>query len=323
MPSFNRRSILLAPMALALATQASAEVFPSRPIKLIVPFGPGGTTDILARIMADGMARHLGQSIVVDNKAGATGVIGSEAVARAAPDGYTIGMATVTTHSVIPLTRKLSFDVRKDLTPVVNITNCPTVLSVGSHIPAKNIAEFVTLLKKSPDKYSFGSSGLGGAGHLKLEMFQYKTQTRLLHVPYKGIALVIQDVLGGQVDALTDDLPSSLPYVQAGKLKALAVSGPTRVPSLPDVATFAEQGIPEMNLMSWFGIVAPSGTPADAIAAMNLAANKALAEPKVREAIAKLSVFPAGGTSQEFGSVMAADRKSQDAILRQVNVRLE
>ncbi|QHI97731.1 ABC transporter substrate-binding protein [Xylophilus rhododendri] len=324
MPATDRRSLLLlAALAVAAAPALAAEAFPNHAIKIIVPFAPGGTTDILARIMADGMARYLGQSIVVDNRAGAAGAIGSEAVVRAAPDGYTLGIATVTSHSVLPLTRKLNYDVRKDLLPVVNIANCPTVWSAGMQVPAKNLTEFIALAKANPGRYSFGSSGAGGGGHLKMEMFQLRTGTQLLHVPYKGISFVIQDVLAGQVDVLSDDLPSSLPYIQGGKLKALAVSGNRRVPSLPDVPTYAEQGLPELGLFSWFGIVAPASTPPEVIARLNKAANDALAEPRIREAIEKLSVFPAGGTPQDFGKTMEDDRTSQAALLKAVNVKLD
>jgi len=324
MPATARRSLLvLAAWAVAAAPALAADVFPSHPVKIVVPFAPGGTTDILARIMADGMGRYLGQSVIVDNKAGAAGAIGSEAVVRAPADGYTLGIATVTSHSVLPLTRKLNYDVRKDLVPVVNIANCPTVWSANTQFPAKNLAELIELAKANPGKYSFGSSGAGGGGHLKMEMFQYRTGTKLLHVPYKGISFVIQDVLAGQVDTFSDDLPSSLPYIQSGKLKPLAVSGTRRVPSLPDVATYAEQGLPELGLLSWFGIVAPAATPPEVIARLNKAANDALAEPRIREAIEKLSVFPAGGTPQEFGRTMENDRASQGALLKAVNVKLE
>lgn len=319
----SKRTLLAtAALGMLCGAAAAADNFPSRPIKIIVPFGPGGTTDILARLMADGLTRELGQSVVVENRAGAAGAIGAEAVARAAGDGYTLGIATVTSHSVVPLTRTLNFDVRKDLAPVINIANCPTVWSVNPSVSANNLAEFIALAKKEPGKYAFGSSGQGGGGHLKMEMFQHKTGVQLLHVPYKGMGFVIQDILAGQVHTMTDDLPSSLPFLQSGKLRPLAVSGPNRVPGLENVATFAEQGIPEMNLMSWFGIVAPASTPAHVIAALNAAGNKVLSDPKVRDSIHKLSVFPAGGSAAEFGTTMENDRQAQAALLKAVNIRL-
>lgn len=318
------RKVLFATLlsALLLPIAALAQAWPSHPIKIIVPFGPGGTTDILARLMAEGMGRHLSQSIVVDNQAGATGIIGSEAVVRAPADGYTLGMATVTTHSVNPVTRKLRFDVKKDLTPVVNIANSPSVFAVRQGLPVKSMAELIALMKAEPGKYTFGSSGLGGAGHLTIELFQQLTQTKVLHVPYKGLGPAIQDALAGHLDMISDDLPSSLPYLKGGRLRALAVSGPKRAAALPDVPTYAEIGLRDLNLVNWFGLVAPAGTPPEIVARLNQAANQALAEPKIHEAILQLQVQPAGGTPQDFGDAMAKDMEIRRATAQRVKIEL-
>jgi tripartite-type tricarboxylate transporter receptor subunit TctC len=321
----DRKQFLMAAVAWGVcAGTANAQAqFPSRPVKIVVPFAPGGTSDTLARIIADGMSRQLSQPVVVDNKAGAAGTIGAEFVARAPADGYTLGFAHPSSHSVAPLVRKLNFDMAKDLVPVMNVGTCPTVWAVGANVPANTLTEFIALAKQNPGKYTFGSSGPGSSGHLKMELLQYRTGAQILHVPYRGMSFVIQDVLAGQVDSLSDDLPSSLPYIKAGKFKALAVSGPTRVPGLENVPTFGEQGLNDMRLLSWFGIVAPARTPPEVIAVLNAAGNSALADPKVREAIQKLNLTPAGGSAADFGAAMDSDRKTYEALLKAVPVKLE
>ncbi|WP_459616518.1 Bug family tripartite tricarboxylate transporter substrate binding protein [Bordetella sp. 2513F-2] len=315
--------LVAATSAVFSAGTHAAESFPHRPIQIVVPFATGGTTDILARIMADGMSKALGTSVVVENRAGATGIIGSEYVANAKPDGYTLGIATVSSHSVNPVVRKLRFDVQKDLVPVVNIANSPTVLVVGSSFPSPDFRKIIEAAKKEPGKYTFGMSGLGSGGHLKMELLKIKTGAEFLGVPYTGISPALQDAMAGRVDVVSDDLPSSLPFIQVGRLKAVAVANPRRLAELPDVPTYEELGIPEMNLRSWFGMVAPAGTPIEVIEKLNAAANEALKTEKVDTAIRKLAIEPAGGSAADFGKTWANDMAIQRQIARQVNIQLD
>jgi len=301
----------------------AADPFPNRPIQIVVPFAPGGTTDILARIMAEGMSTSLGTPVVVENRAGATGIIGSEHVVRSAPDGYTLGIATVSSHSVNPVVRKLKFDVQKDLVPVVNIANSPTVLVVSPSLPSKTFQDVIASARENPGKHTFGLSGLGSAGHLKMELLQLKTGADFLDVPYKGISAAIQDAMAGRVDVVSDDLPSSLPFINAGRLIPVAVSNPTRLPELPNVPTYEEVGLPEMNLRSWFGIVAPAGTPSAVIEKLNHAANEALKTENVNAAIRKLGVEPAGGTAAEFGKTWSDDMAIQRDIAQKLHIQVD
>jgi len=302
---------------------AQTQTFPNAPVRIIVPFSPGGTTDILARIMADGMSAFLKTSVVVENRAGATGMIGAEAVVRAAPDGYTLGIATVSSHSVNPVVRKLSFDVERDLTPVVNIANSPTVLVVRPDLPARTFAELIDAAKQNPGALTFGIAGLGSEGHLKSRLLYMLTGADFLPVPYKGLSAALQDAMGGRVDVVLDDLPSSLPYITTGRLRAVAVASPQRLPVMPDVPTYAEVGLPEMNINSWFGIVAPARTPPEIIAKLNAAANAALRTERTAQAIRKLSVEPAGGSPEDFGRTMNTHRAIQRQVAEKANIQLD
>ena len=288
---------LLAP-ASALA---QAQSYPNRPVVMIVPFAPGGSTDVIARVVADAMRYPLGQSVIAETRAGAGGSIGTAAIAKAAPDGYTIGMGTASTLAINPAAYKnLSYDVRTDLVPVGGIAAVPNIMTVNAELPAKNMAEFVALAKAQPGKFSYGSSGNGSVSHLMGEQFKLASKTDLVHVPYRGIGPALNDAIGGQIQVLFDNLPTSLPHVQSGKLRALAVSGPKRLAVLPDVPTFGELGMEDLNWMAFFGMVAPAHTPPAVIARLNDALNKALNEPTVREKLKAQQAEVTGGEPEKF-----------------------
>lgn len=259
-----------------LATAQSG--FPDQSIKLIVPFGPGGSTDLAARLIAEYAGRELGQSIIVENRAGAGGSIGMEYVAKSKPDGYTLGMATMSTHGANSAVygNKLKYDPIKDFAPITNVASTPSVFAVNPNVAANNMQQFIALAQANPNKYSFASPGTGSLGHANVEYFSALANIRLLHVPYKGAGAAMNDALAGQVDAITDNLPSALPHIKAGRLRALAVLSDKRSPALPDVPTYGELGYPQMGNGGWFGIVAPAGTPPSVITKLNKAILQAM-----------------------------------------------
>jgi tripartite-type tricarboxylate transporter receptor subunit TctC len=290
--------------ALAAAGAVSAQsAYPSQPIKLVVPFAPGGSTDLAARMIAEFGSRELGQTIVVENKAGAGGSLGMEFVAKARADGYTLGMATVSTHGANPAVygSKLKYDPVKDFAPVTNVATTPSVFAVHPKNPARDMKQFLALAKANPEKYSFGSPGTGSLGHANIEHFMALAQIKLLHVPYKGSGQAMNDALAGQVDAITDNLPSALPHIKSGKLRALAVLSEKRSPALPDVPTYGELGFPQMGGGGWFGVVAPAGTPPEVVAKLNAAFHKAMKNPDFIQRMDAAGATLIPGTPEEFG----------------------
>src|SRR5438045_3343206 len=276
---FGTSHIALAAFAFA---QASA-TYPTKPIRLVVPFPPGGATDILAREVAKHLTDAWGQSVVVDNRPGAGGNIGSELVAKAAPDGYTLEMGTVGTHAInASLYSKMPYDHVKDFAPVILVAGVPNVLVVNPEVPVKSVPELVAYAKANPGKLNFASSGSGTSIHLSGELFKTMTGVQMTHVPYKGSAPALTDLIGGQVQLMFDNLPSSPTFIKAGKLRALAVPSPTRAPALPDVPTVADT-VPGFEASSWFGVLAPAGTPPEIIARINGEVTKWLATPEAKE----------------------------------------
>jgi len=305
-------------------TASAQDRYPSKPIRLIVPFPPGGTTDIVARVVAEKMGGVLGQAVVVDNRGGAGGAIGAEAIAKAAPDGYTIGMATVSTHAINPaLKQNLPYDAIKDFTPITKLVAVHNVMSVNASVKAGDMKQFVALAAGQPGKVTFASPGNGSLGHMMGELFKVASRTDLLHVPYKGAGPALNDVLGGQVDVLFDNLPSSLAHIQSGKLRALAVAGPARSEALPDVPTFAELGLPEVNDAAWFGIVAPAGLPAPLVTQLNDATAKVLALPEVKDRLRQLGAIPVGNSASKFGAEIRAEIEKNRRLARDANIRIE
>ena len=323
----NLRRTLLKTVA-AAATMAAiapavwaADNYPSRPIKLIVPFGAGGSTDIVARLLADKMGPILGQAVVIENKGGAGGSIGAAEIAKSAPDGYTIGMATVSTHGSNPaIMSKLPYDARKDFAPITNVMAVPSVFVVHPSVPANTMQEFIALAKKEPGKYSFASPGTGSLGHANIENFMNLAGIELLHVPYKGAGQALNDALGGQVNAMTDNLSSSLTNIKAGKLRPLAVLGLKRAEVLP---TYTELGFPEMGDGGWFGLVAPAGTPKPIIDKLNAAAHQVMQDPDFQKKQKEIAGEGMGNSPEEFAKQIDAAIERYTAVAKRANIRID
>ena len=281
---------------------AFAQAWPAKPIRLIIPFAPGGTTDIVARIVGDKLGREMGQPVIIENRAGGGGTVGADYVAKSPADGYILGVATVSTIGTNPATNsKMPYDSLKDFAFITNLVNVPNVMIVNpTKLPVKDMKEFIALVKKSPGKYSYASSGSGGISHLDGELFKALTGTFIVHIPYRGSGPALTDTVAGQVDAQLDNLPSSLPFIKAGKLKALALMSDKRVDSLPEVPTFAEVGLKELNNMAWYGLVGPAALPKDIVAKVNAAAAKTLADPDVKKRLAEGGSITDGGTPEQF-----------------------
>ncbi|MCZ2499081.1 ABC transporter substrate-binding protein [Xylophilus sp. Kf1] len=308
----------------ALPALAQSDTWPTRPIKLVVPFAPGGTTDLIARAMADRLTRELGQPVVVDNKAGASGAIGSDFVAKSTPDGYTIGMATVTTHAVNPAVfPKLAYNVLRDLAPVTQLVSVPNVLTVSPRLGVSTMAEFLAREKDQSGKLTYGSPGPGSEANLMGELFNQAASAHLLHVPYRGAGPALQDAMAGQIDAVFDNLPSSLPFIQTDKLRALAVAAPRRIPQLPAVPTFEEVGLKPVNDSSWFGLVAPARTPADIVNKLQSASARVLASPDMVATMERFAGVGVGSRPEVFKALLERELKKFKALADAGNIRLE
>jgi tripartite-type tricarboxylate transporter receptor subunit TctC len=285
----------------AAAPASAQDAYPSRPIMLIVPFAPGGSTDVIARVVAQHLRPLLGQPVVVDNRAGAGGSLGTAAIAKAEPDGYTIGMGTASTLAINPAAYKsLPYDVLADLVPVANLAAVPNIMSIYPGLLAADMGDFIALARTETGKLSYASAGVGSVSHLLGEQFRLATGTDLLHVPYRGVGPALQDVVGGQVQVMFDNLPTTLPLVSDAKLRALAVSGPKRVAALPSVPTFAELNLEDLNWMAFFGIVAPARTPPAIVTRLNEALRRVLAIEDVRRQFAAQDATVVGNSPEEF-----------------------
>ena len=323
------RRLLLGTLALSaltplLATPAAASDYPDRPVKLIVPFAPGGSTDMVARLLAEKMGPFLGKAVVIENRGGGGGTLGADAIAKSRPDGYTIGMATVSTHGSNPAVySRLPYDPVKDFAPITNVLSVPSVFVVHPSVPARTMPEFIALAKANPGKYTFASPGNGSLGHVNIENFMDLAGMQLLHVPYKGAGQAANDALAGVVHAMTDNLPSTLPHVKAGKLRALAVLAPQRSPVLPDVPTYRELGFEEMSEGGWFGLVAPAGTPPAVLARLHEAAHKAMATPDFKEKTAAIAGVAMANTSEQFAVQIRQAMERYRRIAQKANIKLD
>jgi tripartite-type tricarboxylate transporter receptor subunit TctC len=289
--------------ACAVVSAATLAQYPNKPVRIIVPFPPGGTTDILARAIGAELQKTLGQPFVIENRAGAGGNIGAEAVAKSAPDGYTLLMGTVGTHAInVSLYPKMPYDAVRDFAPVSLVAGVPNVLVAAPSFPPNSVRELIEAAKKEPGKLTFASSGNGTSIHLSGELFKLLTGTQLTHVPYKGSAAALPDVMSGAVNIMFDNAPSAMPQIKGGKLKALAVTSAQRSPALPNVPTVAEAGVAGFEASSWFGVLAPSGTPKDIVDRLSREIARALATPEMRERLASQGAEPVGNTPEQFAA---------------------
>jgi len=320
----NRRHFLSAATAtVALPHLAFAQAFPNKPIRYIVPVAAGGGNDMIARVVTERWGKLLGQTFVVENQSGGGGVIACQTTARATPDGYTLLQGYVATHGTTPATRRVNYDAIKDFTPIGMIGATPNVLAINVSVEAKSIKEFIDYVKRNPGKLSYGSAGPGSLTHLTMELFKQETGAFMVHIPYRGIAPAINDLLGGQTQAMFPGLAAALPHLRSGRMRALAVTGNHRSPQLKDVPTLEEAGFKGFDAMQWYGSVGPAGIPADVVRRLNETQVAVLKAPDFAEKLASEAVEPWPMTPDEFAQYIRADIARWTALAKSRNIQLD
>lgn len=320
--TIQRRHLIAAWVALTVSATAMAQAqsYPNRPIRIVVPYAAGGPVDVVARVIGERLESYFQQRILVDNRAGGNAAIGTEFVARSAPDGYTLLMGAPA-HTANPSLMKLNFDTARDFLPISNVIEQPMVIAVHPSVPANNLRELIDLLRANPDKYNFGTSGAGGPQHLMGEIFKSATSTRIVHIPYKGAAPAAQALLAGETQVSFGTPTNTMPHVRTGKLRALAVSAPRRSPFAPDVPTLGELGIPDVNYFSWTGLFAPAGTPAEVVNKLYEGIRRALAEPETADKLMKAGMQPVGSSPQEFARFIDLDIARSAKIVKDTGLQ--
>jgi len=320
----HRRHLLTALIATGVMGSAWAQSYPNKVVHLQVPFAPGGTTDIVARVIADPLAKAIGQSVVVENKAGGGGVVGANETAKTAPDGYNLGVATVSTTAANPaINTKIPYNPVTDFTPIINIAATPNVIAVHPSFPAKDYKAFVAELKKNPGKYSYSSSGTGGIGHLQTELWKSLAGVFITHIPYRGAGPALNDTVAGQVPIIFDNMPSALPFIQTGKLIPIVVAAPQRLPQLPNVPTFKEVGLEPVNRMAYYGIYGPKGLPKEVVEKIHGGVKKALQDPAVVKRIQDTGSLVVANTPEEFAAQIKAEFEVYKKVVDQQKLKLD
>ena len=320
---YSIRAIAVLALTLACAGDALAQNWPNRTIRMIVPYTPGGYTDLMARLVGQKVADALGQTIVFENKPGANAIIGTDVVAKAAPDGYTFG-TVIAAHSVNPtLNPKLPYDTLKDLTYVTLMSSAPLIMIAHPSLPANNVKELIALAKSKPGELNFASSGIGAAAHLTMELFKYRTGINMQHIPYKGTAGALQDLVGGQINVMFDIVGPLMPQVKSGNAKAIAVTARERIPAAPDVPTMAEQGVPDFISGTWAGIIAPAGTPKEIVDRVAAEAKKALADPALQAKLVDQGIVAVGSTPEEFRAFVVEEIARWGKVVKDANIKIE